>query len=201
MSNFVEELNQNTRQATVMSLLETVSSESNRTIGEIIDALNEDPETDYMLDIFRSFTVAQLAQAVNVGKPPNGKKVKPAAKASSEDEEEAIEVEATPPKRKSAKGKKSKSGKGKKGKGKAKTKTDKRAKADKAPKKGGGGGGATKGAVKRVLKRSDEALTVSDIARELEVESDEIKPILADLLEADAIVKEGKARGTRYSMA
>jgi len=198
MSKFVDELNRNTRNATIESLLQTIGSAPNRTIGEVHDALSEEPDADYMFETFRNFTFRDVANAIlAVGSSGD----EPAASVSSSDEEaegaEAVEVVESAPRKggksKSGKGRKGKSGKGKKAR---KGKKDTRAKEDQAPSRSGGGAGP--GAIKRLLKKSDEPMSVGDIAKALGVDSDVVKPALGDLLDDGAIEKEGKARGTKY---
>lgn len=202
MSNFVDELNQNTRQATIASLMQTLAERPERTVGEVIDALSEDPDIDYMFEAFRSLRLLDIAEAVAPKKGVNGKPTASASTKIEADNEEAIEVEEAAPKRKSSKGKKGKSSKGKKGRkaGSDSRPASKKAPAKKSKKSPKPESGLTQSAVKRVLKGSEELMTVSEIAEALEVDSADVKPCLAAMLEGDLIYKEGKARGTRYQL-
>jgi len=93
---FFEGLEQNIRAASNAALIKSVVCDSEQTIGDIITALEAEPDATYLLEAFRELTVGQIVNAALVEIHGLGKEELEREEEEEDEEEEEVEP---PPKK------------------------------------------------------------------------------------------------------
>lgn len=200
MSDFTQVLGANINNTTAKALLLTVVTDPNRSIGEIEDALQKEPELNYLIDIFRSLTIsdiveasaAAIAMAQRAAEDAELSFVAPVEIPGVEGEPEAV---AAKPKRKTTKRKAPTNAKGASGKGgdKIDLSSPDSIKAYEAK--------VTKFLRNAGAKDGDSAVPASAIRGGVGGSPAQLRQRLNALIETKSVDYVGRARGTKYFLA
>jgi hypothetical protein len=207
MNDFTQVLGDNIRNTTSSAVLMTVVSEPARSIGEILEALEKEPELNYLLATFKAITIADVIEAhASILAMAEASRSAMAAAAAAPDPEPAPEPEPVKAK--------AKSGAAPEGKSKKKAPKKTRAKADgKSPKDSGKIDLSDPDAIKvyeakitkflRTASANDEesAMSAQAIRSGVGGSPDQLRKRLNALIEAKSLDYTGKARGTKYFLA
>jgi hypothetical protein len=193
--SFFPELKENISNATEIAILRTVVSDPERSMGDIIDALSQSKELEYLLDHFRKLTINDIVSG-------SAALIRMAERAEAVD---AVEVEKKEePKKGDSKGGRSNGEIGKK----VTKKSRKKSPTNRSDSKGEDRIDLSTpelqkqyhAQITKFLRKQKEPQRSTLIRAAVGGAPDQLRRALNDLIESKVVGFEGKARGTKYSM-